>query len=216
MKRYLYLHGFASGPESSKARMLRERFGALGIDLAVPDLNEGDFEHLTITRQLQAVERELRGEPAVVIGSSMGGYVAALYAARHPEVERLVLLAPAFGFARRLPSAMPLSQLEVWKRTGWHEFYHYATDAPARVHYGLIEDGEKYEEFPDARQPTLILHGEFDRDVPLNLSERYAAERPNARLIALPDGHQLLDEFERVWDETSRFALEGRERTAGG
>lgn len=208
MKRYLYLHGFASGPESSKARMFKERFASCGIDLIVPDLAEGDFEHLTLTRQLQVVERELNGAPAVLIGSSMGGYLAALYAARHPEVERLVLLAPAFGFAKRLPAFMPLSQFEVWKRTGWHEFYHYGAGAPARLHFGLIEDGERYEEYPDARQPVLILHGDEDHDVPVSLSEEFAAKHPNARLIVLPDGHQLLDHLDRLWEETRAFALD--------
>ena len=31
----------------------------------------------------------------------MGGYLAALYASRHPEIDRMVLLAPAFGFGTR-------------------------------------------------------------------------------------------------------------------
>jgi pimeloyl-ACP methyl ester carboxylesterase len=215
MKRYLYLHGFASGPESSKARMFKERFASCGIDLIVPDLAEGDFEHLTLTRQLHVVERELNGAPAVLIGSSMGGYLAALYAARHPEVERLVLLAPAFGFAKRLPAFMPLSQFEVWKRTGWHEFFHYGIGAPARVHFELIEDGERYEEYPDVRQPVLILHGDEDHDVPVRLSEEFAAQHPNARLIVLPDGHQLLDHLDRLWEETRAFVLAGANRRTG-
>ncbi len=30
----------------------------------------------------------------------MGGYLAALYAALHPEVQSLILMAPAFSFAQ--------------------------------------------------------------------------------------------------------------------
>ena len=95
MSRFVYLHGFASGPSSQKARFFRERFAELGIGLEIPDLAEGRFEQLTISGQLGVMERAIGGDPATLIGSSMGGYLAALYAARHPEVEKLVLLAPA-------------------------------------------------------------------------------------------------------------------------
>jgi uncharacterized protein len=97
--KFVYLHGFASSPNSRKARFFEERFNELGIGLEVPDLAEGNFRNLTLTAQLNVVSRLCSGQPASLIGSSMGGYLAALYAARHPEVERLVLLAPAFSFA---------------------------------------------------------------------------------------------------------------------
>ena len=47
--KYIYLHGFASGPGSTKARFFRDRFAEAGRELRVPDLAAGDFEHLTIT-----------------------------------------------------------------------------------------------------------------------------------------------------------------------
>ena len=86
MSRFVYLHGFASGPSSQKARFFRDRFAELGIGLEVPDLAEGKFEQLTISGQLAVMERVARDEPASFIGSSMGGYLAALYAARHAEL----------------------------------------------------------------------------------------------------------------------------------
>src|SRR4051794_14055045 len=99
----IYLHGFASGPQSSKAQFFRRRFEEIGVKMRIPDLTEGDFERLTIGGQLRVIESLAQGEPVSLMGSSMGGYLAALYAARHPEVGRIVLLAPAFGFARRWP-----------------------------------------------------------------------------------------------------------------
>src|SRR5262245_19170669 len=95
--RFIYLHGFASSPQSSKARAFKTALP----ELEVPELDGGDFEHLTVTGQLSVIEKALCGEPACMIGSSMGGYLAAIYAAAHPEVSRLVLLAPALGFAPR-------------------------------------------------------------------------------------------------------------------
>ena len=47
MSRIVYLHGFASGPSSRKARFFAERFAELGIGLEIPDLAQGDFARLT-------------------------------------------------------------------------------------------------------------------------------------------------------------------------
>ena len=79
MSRFIYLHGFASGPASKKARFFEERFAELGMGLEVPDLAEGNFTGLTMSGQLAVVERMAAGEPVSLIGSSMGGYLAALY-----------------------------------------------------------------------------------------------------------------------------------------
>src|SRR5437764_5917323 len=100
-RRIVYLHGFASGPTSSKARHFRDRLKDAGFTVDVPDLAAGDFEHLTISGQLRVLEQAAGTGKLHLIGSSMGGYLAALYAARHSAVERLVLLAPAFRFNSR-------------------------------------------------------------------------------------------------------------------
>ncbi|MCC7382760.1 MAG: hypothetical protein IT384_13070 [Deltaproteobacteria bacterium] len=71
----LYLHGFASGPGSFKARRFAEAMARLGFDLAIPDLNAGDFAHLTLSRSIELAQRKLR-DRTVVIGSSFGGYTA--------------------------------------------------------------------------------------------------------------------------------------------
>jgi len=88
VSRIVYLHGFASGPTSKKAQFFRERFAQLGIGLDIPDLADGDFERLTITGQLGVIERASRGEPVTLIGSSMGGYLAARSDVEHYASER--------------------------------------------------------------------------------------------------------------------------------
>ncbi len=153
MTRILYLHGFASGPASSKAQFFKQRLEAAGARVDVPALDGGDFEHLTLTGQLAIIEQVAAGEPVSLMGSSMGGYLAALYAASHPEVQRLVLLAPAFSFARRWERA------EEWRREGSVEFFHYGEKRARRVSYQLLEDAARYPDYPDFRQPALIFHG---------------------------------------------------------
>ena len=63
------------------------------------DFNDGGFSHLTVSRQIRQVSARIAQEERVVlIGSSLGGLTAAWVAQESLMVERLVLLAPAFGF----------------------------------------------------------------------------------------------------------------------
>ena len=205
MTRILYLHGFASGPSSSKARYFRDRLAGPEVRVEIPDLAEDDFEHLTITRQLAVVERCSQGQPVCLVGSSLGGYLAALYAARHPEVVRVVLLAPAFGFARRWADYLGAAQVEVWRRTGLLEVFHYGENRTRKLSWQLLEDAAQYEEFPDFRQPALIFHGAQDDVVPPAASREFAAVHPNAQLEILDSGHDLLNVLDYMGSKMCDF-----------
>ena len=77
--RIVYLHGFASGPSSSKAQFFRAKFAERGIAIEIPQLDQGHFEALTITGQLSVIDRTVGGDETILMGSSLGGYLAALY-----------------------------------------------------------------------------------------------------------------------------------------
>lgn len=195
----IYLHGFTSSPCSHKAQYFRRRLAECGVALEIPALDGSDFEHLTISGQLAVIERTAAGRPLTLIGSSMGGYLAALYAARHPEVERLVLMAPAFGFLRRW------GQDEDWRRTGFLDVYHYGDKRRRRLSYGLIEDAALYEDYPAIAQPALIFHGSHDDAVPVEASREFARGKPNVRLEVMDSDHELHDVLDKMWDETRLF-----------
>ena len=55
----------------------------------------------------------------------MGGYLAALYAARHPEVDKVVLMAPAFCFRRRWRETLGDAKMEEWRGSGALDVFHY-------------------------------------------------------------------------------------------
>ena len=211
MTRVLYLHGFASSPASRKAQLFRKRFAEAGVDLEIPYLVEGSFRNLTIAGQLQVIQRTLRGEPAHLIGSSLGGYLAALCAARHPEVQRLVLMAPAFGFARRWAAALGEKGLAEWREAGALDVYHYAAGGPTPLGWGLMEDALRYEDEPKVEQPALVWHGLQDDVVPVEASRSFVAHNKHALLVEAQSNHELTDVAERIAEDAVRFLLQGED-----
>jgi pimeloyl-ACP methyl ester carboxylesterase len=205
VSRIVYLHGFASGPTSKKAQFFRARFAQLGIGLEIPDLADGHFERLTISGQLGVMERVSRGEPVTLIGSSMGGYLAALFAARHTEVEKMVLMAPAFCFSKRWPQTLGDATMEEWRRKGVLEVFHYSQGRTIELGYQLIEDGRQYEDYPQVRKPALIFHGRNDTVVPADLSVEFASRHPQAQLRLMESDHELLNVLDDMWMETEKF-----------
>jgi len=204
--RYIYLHGFASSARSSKAAFFAERMAERGVALDIPDLYQGDFEHTTLTRQLALVHERVGAGPALLIGSSLGGYLAALFAARHPDrAAALVLLAPAFGMARRWSTLLGPEAIRDWRERGSREVYHYGDKTSRRIAYDLIADGLAYEDFPAVPCPALVIHGRRDDTVDYRISVEFAVERPNVELVLLDSDHQLLDVLEPMWRTVQSF-----------
>ncbi len=200
----LYLHGFASGPQSTKGVAFEKHFAARGVALERMNLRVPSFEHLRLSAMIDTVRAAIDG-PCVLIGSSLGALTAARVAERDPRVERLVLLAPAFQLVARWRESLG-AEFDEWRRTGWREVTDYTTKAPARVDFGFIEDVEAIDVgYPDVRVPTLVIHGIGDEVVPVERARTFAAGRPNVRLIELDDGHELVASLPRLLAETEAF-----------
>jgi hypothetical protein len=212
--RVVYLHGFASSPLSSKARFFAGKFAEAGVAFEVPQLDQGEFSKLTVSGQMLVVghavsahrEKLAKGEPLVLMGSSLGGYLAALYAERNPKVvDRLVLIAPAFEFLRRWRGRLSIQEVEKWKREGSIPIYHYGSKTERRLGYGFLEDAAQYEAVPDFHQRALILHGTEDTVVPCQVSHDFALEHTRVRLALFQTGHEMTDVMEGLWRETCGF-----------
>ncbi len=205
--RHLYLHGFASGPQSNKGVAFAAHFAQRGITFDRLNLRVPSFEQLRLSAMIEVAARAIGGpdDRAVVVGSSLGGLTAARLAERDPRVTKLVLLAPAFQLMARWEQILGPA-FDAWRTTGWREVLDYTTQKPARVDFGFIEDASAIDVgFPDIKVPTLILHGTRDDSVPIEHSRRFAADRANVELIELDDGHELTDSLPRLLAETERF-----------
>jgi len=209
---FVYLHGFASGPASEKARLFREKLATRGVSMESPDLNEGPggFHDMTLSRcvrstneALERVDAGRRG--AVIIGSSMGGLVAALVAARDPRIRAAVLMAPAFDLPARWTTWIGEEGIASWRRTRELEVDHHAWGRKEKLGFGFYLDSMGLPPYPRPSCPTLILHGIHDAEVSIGTSVKLADGAPNVRLVELDTDHGMLDVKERLWSETEAF-----------
>jgi pimeloyl-ACP methyl ester carboxylesterase len=195
--RWLYLHGFASGPSSSKAVALAARYAERGITLERLDARQPSLERLRLSAIVDHVKRAIGSaqDRAVLFGSSLGALAACRVAEEDPRVFALVLLAPAFDFSARFRERVGLEGMNAWRASGFLEIDDYAEKRRARVDYGFFEDCARIDEergpWPDVRVPTLIVHGRNDEVVDVGLSRRWARGKRHVRLVEVDDGHEL-------------------------
>ena len=205
----LYLHGFASSPDSTKARFFGERLHAHGVPLTAPDFNQPDFATLTLSRMLEQLAGHIAhaGGRVTLMGSSLGGALAILAAARFgPAVERLVLLAPAVLVSRPGHSLLPPERIAEWEHRGELPFSHYAYGEERLLHYAFYADSLRHDPFDAVfNQPTLIFQGLRDTVVDPRPVEHFSHARTNVTLSLLEDDHQLGASLPRMWSGVEDF-----------
>src|SRR2546428_307621 len=206
--RHLWLHGFASGPTSSKGQFVKARLRERGVELAIPDLNEPAFHDLTVTRMLGRVDALTEGAgPVVLFGSSLGGFTAATWAAAHPDRARaLVLLAPAFDLGPRWEARMDPGDLRRWRTAGRLGFDHHAHGRKEELSYGFLLDAHRHPGFPLPRCPTLVIQGTKDEVVDPALAREFVRRmQGRAELVELPEGHELTADLPGLWRRMEAF-----------
>ena len=220
----IYLHGFASSSRSGKASFFAQRCRDAGIGFEAPDLNLPDFSTLTVTRMLdqtgallsldRARESPGPGEglkraagPVTLMGSSLGGYVAVLAAARWPEkVKNVVLMAPALDFSDRGLSGPGGADVGEWQRAGHLNVFHFGYGRMMPVHYELYADARRYDAMKAVLpMPVLVFQGQRDSAVDPATVKAWSEARPNVELHLLNDDHQLGNSLSYMWDETKSW-----------
>ena len=204
--RYLYLHGFASGPHSQKGVAFEDHFAPCGIAIERLDLRVPSFERLRLSAMIDTVRTAIGdADRAVLIGSSLGGLAASRVAERDPRVVALVLLAPAFQLVERWRLHLA-DAWDDWRRSGWYEVPDRTTGQTARVDFGFAEDVAAIDVgFPEIAISTLILHGVRDEVVPIARSREFAAINDQVELVELDDDHELIASLPRLLIEAEAF-----------
>jgi hypothetical protein len=174
----VWLGGFRSDTAGTKAQALADwamdRGRAyLRFDYFGHGESSGDFAHGTITRwredALAVLDERVAGD-VVLVGSSMGGWIACLAAMVRPErVKALVLAAPAPDFTEKLmePEIPPEGRAALRDDGVWLRPSEYGDPYP--ITRGLLEDGARWSILPGPvpiAAPVRILQGGADPDVP--------------------------------------------------
>lgn len=174
----VWLGGFRSDMAGTKAQALADWALAAGrgyvrFDYFGHGESSGDFERGTITRWREdalAVIDELTRGPLVLVGSSMGGWLACLVAVARPErLAGIVLIAPAPDFTEKLmtPEMSEAAKAEMASTGVWRRPSEYGDPYP--ITRELLEDGARWSILPGpvpVEVPVRILQGGVDPDVP--------------------------------------------------
>ena len=220
----VFLPGFASDMEGEKARMLASVCAVRGqamlrFDYSGHGASGGRFEEGTIGRwrddALAMIDAQSDG-PLVLVGSSMGGWIALLVAlARPSRLAGLIGIAAAPDFTEELIwASLPFAAREALMHTG-KILAPSAYGPPYPITRALIEEGRQHLLLagPIAiTSPVRLLHGQADPDVPwaisLRLAEQIAGEDVVVTLVKDGD-HRLSRPADLALLRQTLFALLG-------
>ena len=214
----VWLGGFKSDMTSGKAVALdawAERTGRamLRFDYSGHGASDGRFEDGTIGLWADDARAAFRSEtsgPQILIGSSMGAWIALLVARHLAEVDEtgriagLVLVAPAIDFTETLMWARlgPELRRQIEEEGRWLRPSPYGSE-PYPITRALIEDGRRHLLFGGVVRsyaPVHILQGMRDDDVPwqhaMLLVEHLAADPASITLVK--DGDHRLSRDEDI------------------
>jgi 3-oxoadipate enol-lactonase len=221
----LLLAGQSLGPEVFLG--LRSDLAAAGFRVVVVHtrgtgagrVTPGEWSTSTFADDAVAVLDHLGLDRAHVYGFSMGGRVATVLAARHPDrVDRLVLGASGPGGAQEVPRDPEVTRSmrhtatpeglrglqELFFTPGWidanpdvaQRFTPRGTPRVRRAHHAASTTHDGGELLSSISAPTLVLHGADDAMTPVANAELLARAVPDARLTVLPGArHGYLEEF---------------------
>ncbi|HUF41465.1 MAG TPA: alpha/beta fold hydrolase [Verrucomicrobiae bacterium] len=196
-------HGMESNKDSEKLVFLGRTLAARGIlalrfDFSYAGEASGKFEDLTYSGEVEdlkaayALMRSRQDGKIAILGSSMGGTVALLFAGQQPEIAALVTVAAPLHPERFPQRILTPAELRLWRERGFTIYN------GQRLNVSLLEDLERIN-LPEAarriRCPVLILHGEADEIVPVaEAHELYACLNSDKRLSVLNGtDHRLSD-----------------------
>ena len=227
----VWLGGYRSDMSGTKAQALdrwaeENAHACLRFDYSGHGESSGAYTDGTISRWLTealTVLRKYTEGPQILVGSSMGGWIALRLVqelARRGESGRLaglVLLAPAPDFtAELIEPSLTDEQRRVLEEVGHIEEPSEYSDEPNVYTRALIEDGRRNRVLTgriDTHCPVHILHGQADPDVPHELSLRLVEHLPadDVTLTLIRDGDHRLSrpqDIELVLGAVARMAAQ--------
>jgi dipeptidyl aminopeptidase/acylaminoacyl peptidase len=212
----IIVHGFASHKNTASLVMLLDFLQARDIasyriDTFAHGESDGTFAELTLTEGvndvLEAIEyvKSLGYKNIGLFGTSYGGCLALLAAAKSPDVKVLALKSPVSNFKKQMDDDIKGERMENWKKDGIMDFED--GGQILKLGYVFYKDFEKnngWEVAPKVSIPTIIVHGNADEEVDVEQSRELVKLMPNAQLIEI-DGAD--HRYSKPEDKEKMFTL---------
>jgi len=186
----LFLHGLLSDAAGDKSMTLWNEAQAcqrswVRFDMRAHGQSDGTFDEFTLSRALEdtrAVLDLFPNRPKILVGSSMGGWVAAQLASEAGlSIAGAVLIAPAFSFMEQLFQSLDASQQRQWTKQGFWTFEGAGLEEGFSLSYDALVDSRQYDLLGQPIQyncPIRILHGKLDDVVPPTQSLKFMQHVP--------------------------------------
>jgi pimeloyl-ACP methyl ester carboxylesterase len=213
----MFLPGFHSKMTSNKGNSISDwartrNCSCTLFDYSGHGASEGNIQEGTISRWLEesmhVFSEQTKGKQ-ILVGSSMGGYLALLLwkhqlkksAQEATRIHALILIAPAWDLTEKLlwNNFSPQIQKQIWSSGVYYRPSAYG-DGPYPITRQFIEDGQKHMlfadgwQFPKPSPPIRIVHGVRDEDVPHTHSSQLIdlLDNMNTKLQLVEDGDHRL------------------------
>ncbi len=173
-RQILFITGFLSNRWGNKSKALAQWCQEKGWGFCCFDVrgfgdSEGRFIDYTLSDWIADARTVIAmlkgGPPLTIVGNSLGGWIAWLMAQEFREIERLILIAPAFNMMGLRAQSISAERCHEWHTAGWMPW----DDEPAHQDFPLawkwVEESEAYWKTNfDRLAPvsTAILHGQQD------------------------------------------------------
>ncbi|MCZ6623879.1 MAG: alpha/beta fold hydrolase [Deltaproteobacteria bacterium] len=194
-------HGMESNKESGKlvslSRMLTERgILALRFDFAYAGESSGKFEEITYSGEVEDLQAAFKFmlryqiRKIAILGSSMGGTVALLFAAKEKRVTTLVTIAAPLHPENITERLLTQEEVKQWRQEG------FATYHGRRINASFLDDLQQIN-IPEAAKkiscPVLVIHGDADETVPVEDAYELHSQLTSPKRICILKGadHRL-------------------------
>jgi len=217
----VFCHGFLSNKNSKTNKTLTDILVPQGIatfrfDFFGQGESEGPFENITVTTALQQALAALdlvkaKGYRKIaLVGSSFGGLVALLAAAKKPKLSCLALKCPVPDFPEMLKLEFGDKGMAAWKKTGTIPNVIPGASRRIKLSYGFYKDCARHSGYEAAKAiaaPTIIVQGNADEYVPLHQSRRLSEELTGKNVfVVLPSADHHFSNPEDFREMTTLLA----------